>query len=119
MSEIDDYFANIAPAQQAEFERIRRIVHEVVPSAEEGRSYGMPAYKYNGKPFLSAMARKKHLSLYPFSGKVIDLLRSQLAPYELTSGSIHFTEENPVPASLLQAIIAARLHEIEDEEAQA
>lgn len=117
MSEIGDNIASIAPAQQAEFERIRRIVREVVPSAEEGRSYGMPAYKYNGKPFLSAMARKKYLSLYPFSGKVIDLLRGRLERYELTSGSIHFTEANPVSDSLLEAIITARLHEIEAEEA--
>src|ERR1700733_12797191 len=97
MSTIDTYLAAVTPAQRAEFERIRRIVREVVPDAEEGTSYAMPAYLYRGKPFLSAMANKKFLSIYPFSGKVIDALRGKLKGFELTSGSIHFSVGKPIP----------------------
>lgn len=113
MNPFDEYFASLPPEIRAEFERIRRIVKEVVPTAEEGVSYAMPAYLHNGKAFLSAMATKKHLSLYPFSGKVIDKLRDKLANYELTTGSIHYSESQPFPEELLREIIACRLQEIE------
>jgi uncharacterized protein YdhG (YjbR/CyaY superfamily) len=113
MSAFDDYFATLSPEKRAVFERIRRIVKEAVPSVEEGVSYAMPAYLCRGKPFLSAMATKKYLSLYPFSGKVIERLKARLTGYELTSGSIHFSEERPFPEALLKEIIACRLEEID------
>jgi uncharacterized protein YdhG (YjbR/CyaY superfamily) len=104
----------VTTADEAQLARIRAVAKRVVPTPEEGVSYGMPAYFYRGKPFLSAVARKKHLSLYPFSGKVIAQLRDKLAGYELTTGSIHFSSENPIPDALLEEIIFARLREIDD-----
>lgn len=112
-SPFDEYFAKVTLVQRAEFERIRQIVHAAVPSVVEGISYGMPAYLYRGKGLLSAMATKKHLSLYPFSGKTIDSLRDKLAGYELTSGSIHFLEGHPLSESLIQEIIRTRVQEID------
>ncbi|HEY3413843.1 MAG TPA: DUF1801 domain-containing protein [Armatimonadota bacterium] len=113
MSIIDDYLATVPPAEKAEFQRIRGIVKRLVPSVEEGVSYGMPAYLYNGKPVLSAIANKRFLSIYPFSGKVIDRLKEKLTGFECTSGSVHFTVERPVPEALLEEIIACRLQEID------
>jgi uncharacterized protein YdhG (YjbR/CyaY superfamily) len=113
MSPIDDYLTKVTPAQRAEFERIRRIVQETIPSVEEGVSYAMPAYLYKGKAVLSAMARKNFLSIYPYSGKVIAQLADKLTGYETTSGSIHFSEEHPIPEVLLKEIIQARMEEIE------
>jgi hypothetical protein len=43
MGVTDDYLEDLGDSQRAELERIRRIVLDRVPDAEEGRSYGMPA----------------------------------------------------------------------------
>jgi hypothetical protein len=64
MGVIDDYLEGLGDGQRAELERIRRIVLDSVPDAEEGRSYGMPAFRYKRKPLLGFAALKDHLSLY-------------------------------------------------------
>jgi uncharacterized protein YdhG (YjbR/CyaY superfamily) len=113
MSKMDEYFSTLRPLQRAEFERIRSLIYRIVPSAELGESYGMPAYMYKGKPFLSAMATKKHLSIYPFSGKVIDQLRDMLKDFTLSPGTIRFSEDHTIPEPLLREVIMARLKEID------
>jgi len=113
MSIIDEHIATFTPAQQTEFGRISRIVRDTVPAAEEGMSYAMPAFLYKGKAFIAFAAKKKHLSIYPFSGKVIDRLRDKLGNFGLSSGTIRFSEDNPIPEDLLKEIITARLEEIE------
>jgi hypothetical protein len=45
MGVIDDYLEDLGDSQRAELERIRRIVLDRVPDAEEGRSYGMPGFR--------------------------------------------------------------------------
>jgi len=71
MSVIDDYLQGISPPQRTELERIRAIAREMLPESEEVISYAMPAIKYKGKPIIGFAARKNHIGIYPFSGKVI------------------------------------------------
>jgi len=61
------------------------------------------------------MSTKRHLSYYPFSGKVLESLRDKLARYELSagSGSVHFSVEHPLSDGLLAAIVAARVAEVD------
>jgi uncharacterized protein YdhG (YjbR/CyaY superfamily) len=113
MSVFDDYFETITPEEKTEFERIRSIVREMVPTFEEGMSYGMPAYLYKEKAFLGTMAGKKFLSLYPYSGKTLAKLADKLEGYEQTPGSLHFSLEKPLPEELIKEIIETRLKEIE------
>jgi uncharacterized protein YdhG (YjbR/CyaY superfamily) len=113
MHEVDDYIATLTPANQAEFKRMSAIVKEVVPSVTQGVSYGMPAFMYNGWPLISFMVTKKFLSLYPYSGKVIDKLQDKLKDFEQTPGSVHYSVEYPIPDLLLKEILEARKEEIE------
>jgi uncharacterized protein YdhG (YjbR/CyaY superfamily) len=109
---VDDYIRTLTSAQQFEFNRIKSIVEDVVPTVVQGTSYAMPAFMYKGKPLLSIKVNKKFLSLYPFSGKVIDKLREQLDGFELTAGSVHFSLEKPVPEGVLREMLTERIGEI-------
>ena len=115
MHTVDDYIATLTPPQQAILGHIRDLVQQAVPEAEQGTSYAMPAFIYKGKGLLSVMVTKKFLSLYPFSGKVVEGLRDQLNGFETSAGSggIHFSVEKPLPDELIKAILAARVAEIE------
>ena len=64
---MDDYLAGLPADQRDALERVRAVVAETAPGAEEGRSYGMPAYLYEGRPLLGFRAAKNHLSIFPFS----------------------------------------------------
>lgn len=114
MGTVDSYIETVTPPQQTEFKRMRRIIMEAVPTATQGISYGMPAFLYKGKPVISFTVTKKFLSMYPFSGRVVEKLHQKLRDFELTSGSIHFSLGHPIPESLLKEIITTRLQEIEE-----
>ena len=112
MSEMDDYLADVAEPDRAALERIRRVVKELVPQAEEGKSYGMPALKYNKRPLVGFVAAKKHLSLFPFSPAVIEALTDRLDGFELSKGTIRFTAEHQLPDEVLRDVVMLRLDEI-------
>jgi len=114
MSTVDNYIATLLPEEQIELKRIQRIVIRVVPSAEQGLGYGMPAYLYRSKPVFSCLVNKKFLSIYPFSGKVIEKLRDQLTEFEKTTGSIHFSLKNTLCEDLVEELLLARMMEIDE-----
>jgi uncharacterized protein YdhG (YjbR/CyaY superfamily) len=109
---MDDYLADVAEPDRAALERIRRVVKELVPQAEEGKSYGMPALKYNKRSLVGFVAAKKHLSLFPFSPAVIDALTDRLDGFELSKGTIRFTAQHQLPDDVLRDVVMLRLDEI-------
>jgi uncharacterized protein YdhG (YjbR/CyaY superfamily) len=113
MSSFDDYLANVPEAQKAELERIRRFVRRTVPEAEEGTSYGMPAFKYKKRPLLGFRASKNHLSVFPFSPAAVDSARAALKGFDLSKGTVRFTADRPIPDAALEQLLRHRLGEIE------
>jgi uncharacterized protein YdhG (YjbR/CyaY superfamily) len=112
MSVIDDYLKKIEPSNRKALERIRVLAREVVPSAEEVISYGMPTLKYKGEPFLGFDAHKNHIGIYPFSGHIIETLKDELREYKSTKGAIQVPFDNPISKTTLRKVINARLKAI-------
>ncbi|MCH4209948.1 iron chaperone [Bifidobacterium sp.] len=92
-----------------------RDVRALVPSAAEGRSYGMPALVVRGKASISVVATAKHVGVYPYSGTSLDAVRGALrsAGIPTTKGAIQLPNDTPLPSGLLERLIEARLQEIE------
>ena len=112
MSAVDDYLVDVDEPARSALQHIRDLVKDVVPEAEEGRSYGMPALRYSKKPLLGFVAAKNHLSVFPFSPEVIDEVRDRLDGFELSKGTIRFSAAQPIPDDVLSDIVRARLEEI-------
>ena len=112
MTPIDEYLAKIEPAKRKALERIRALAKKAVPDADETISYGMPTLKYQGKAFLGFDAHAKHIGVYPYSGRVIEMLGDTLRAYETTKGAIRVPLETPIPESVLRAVIDCRLEAI-------
>jgi uncharacterized protein YdhG (YjbR/CyaY superfamily) len=91
VSAVDDYFGGLDAPTRAAFEHIRNVAIEMVPDAEEGASYGMAALTYKQKPLLGFLAARSHLSIFPFSSRVVDGVRDRLTAFELSKGTIRFT----------------------------
>ena len=104
MSTVEDYVAALTPPQRAQFERVRGIVRGLVPDAEETISYGVPTFKHRGKYVLYFAAFANHMSVYPTVGAV--------EPTPGTKGTFRFTEEDPVPAEVVEKIVRHRLAKI-------
>jgi uncharacterized protein YdhG (YjbR/CyaY superfamily) len=107
-----DYLDALPAEQKAAFERVRAVVREVAPDAEEGKSYGMPAFIHEGRPLLGFRAAKQHLSVFPFSPEAIEAVGDRLEGVDVSKGTIRFTPDRPVPEDVLADIIRARMREI-------
>jgi len=111
MSVIDNYLEKVSQPQKAELERIRKIVKQTVPEAEEVISYGMPGFKYNKKYLVGFASFKDHLSLFPTSHP-IEVLENKLGNFKLSKGTIQFTPDNPIPKAVIKELVRIRLADI-------
>ncbi len=113
MGTVTDYLRNLSAPNRDVLERVVAIARELAPDVEEGTSYGMPALLLNGKGFLSVLETKKHLALYPYSGRVLPRLADELDGFSWSPGTLRFSAANPVPEDLLRRILELRLAEME------
>jgi uncharacterized protein YdhG (YjbR/CyaY superfamily) len=113
MSAIDDYLDGLPSAQKDALDRVRAVVGRVAPDAEEGESYGMPAFLYSGRPLLGFRAAKKHLSVFPFSPEAVDAVKDRLEGFDLSKGTIRFSPDSPLPEDVLVDLVRARQQEID------
>ncbi|EHR48333.1 hypothetical protein SacmaDRAFT_0013 [Saccharomonospora marina XMU15] len=110
--EVDAYLATLDEPSRSAFERIRDIALTVVPSAAQGKSYGMAALTFHGKPLLALRAAKTHLSIFPFSGDIVATVRGRLDGFDCSKGTIRFTTRDPLPEDVVAEIVRLRVAEI-------
>jgi uncharacterized protein YdhG (YjbR/CyaY superfamily) len=106
---IDTYLTDMPPQKRAVLEALRERIRAIVPGAEEVISYGIPAFRIEDKVVIGFKANKNDYSIYPFSGGAADRFPEELKGRAVTSGSIHFTPDDPVPDDLLRRIIEWRI----------
>src|ERR1035438_10007771 len=85
---VDEYIASQPEAVQGVLKRVRSIIRKAVPGVEEMISYKIPAYKLHGGPVLYFAGWRRHYSLYPATDRVVAAFKDELAPYEVSKGTI-------------------------------
>lgn len=110
--DIDAYLAGLDDTKRKTLQRLRETILSVVPDATETISYGMPAFKVEGKTIAGFAAFKNHLSYMPHSGTVVAALGEDVAGYTTTKGSLQFPIDKPLPKALVKKLIGARLDEL-------
>jgi uncharacterized protein YdhG (YjbR/CyaY superfamily) len=106
---IDAYLVEVPAEKRAVLEVLRERIRAIVPDAEEVTSCGIPAFRVEGKVVIGFKANKSDYSIYPFSGGAAERFPEELQGRTVTSGSIHFTPEDPVLDDLLRRIIEWRI----------
>jgi uncharacterized protein YdhG (YjbR/CyaY superfamily) len=109
--EIDEYLDALEEPKRTTLARLRQTILEIVPEAQQGISYGVPAFKIRGKTIAGFAAFKGHLSYLPHSGSVFPQLKEELKGYATSSGALRFSIDQPLPAPLVEKLIAVRLQE--------
>jgi uncharacterized protein YdhG (YjbR/CyaY superfamily) len=111
---IDEYLAGVAdPELRATLAHLRSVIAAVAPAAEEGRSYGMPAFRYRGRPLVAFQAAARHGGFYPMSPALIEAHATELAEFDTSKGTIRFTPDRPIPDELVRTIVRERLAELD------
>lgn len=117
MNEVEKYLAALPTEQRDALEKLRKTILSVAKGAEEKISYGMPTVYYKGN-LVHYAAFKDHMSFFGSSAFVTEELKDKLAGYKTSKGTIQFTVEKPLPATLVKSIIKARMKENEELEEQ-
>jgi uncharacterized protein YdhG (YjbR/CyaY superfamily) len=112
-AEIDEYLRGVDEPKRRTLQALRRTILEIVPDAEQGISYRVPAFRIRGKVVAGFAAFKDHLSYLPFSGSVLGQLGDELREYTMTKSALHFPVDRPLPKQIVERLIAARLTEMQ------
>lgn len=107
--EVDAYIAAAPKAAQPHLRRMRAIIREEAPRAEEVFSYRMPSYTYLGK-LLYFAAFKSHIGLYPVGNADKHL---GMAKYMTGKGTYQFPLAEPLPEAEIRALVRTRVKENE------
>ena len=111
-SVVAKHYQNAGSPQRETMLEMRKRILEIVPKAEEVVSYGMPAFKVDGKIVAGLLANKKHVGYYPFSGSILYLFPDELAKFSTTKSALHVPVDKPLTKTLLSKLIKARLAQI-------
>lgn len=105
----DDYLATLSPNKRAALEKLRSTIKAAVPGADECVSYGIPAFRLNGKLLVFYGAAKNHCAFYP--GSTLQSLQADLRNYDTSKGTIRFSPDKPLPAALIRKLVKLRIAE--------
>ena len=111
---IDEYLARVSPDQRALLQKLRKTIRTVAPKVEECISYGIPAFRLNGRSLVFFGAWANHCSFYPGSSTTLKKFRNDLKGFQIAKGTVRFTPEKPLPAALVKKLVQARIQKIRD-----
>lgn len=111
--QIDEMLSSVPEDKRAALQALRETIAAAAPDAVEGISYGLPAFRYRGRPLVSYNATKGHCAFFPMSPAVLDRHRDQLAGFDLAKGTVRFPPDRPIPTEIVSEIVRERLAEID------
>ena len=108
----DDYLAAVSDDKRAALQTLRKTIKAAAPEAEECISYGLPAFRLNGKLLVAYGTAAKHCAFYP--GSTLKAFKNELKGYDIGKGTIRFPVNSPLPSALVRKLVKTRIAERRD-----
>ena len=109
--DVDAFLATLPDDARAALQRLREVIAATAPEAVEAIAYGVPAFRYRGRPLVSYGAGKGHCAFYVQSPPVMEDHREQLKGYDTSKGTIRFQAAESLPEGLVAKLVRARMAE--------
>lgn len=106
---IDEYILQFSPHVQAILNKLKNVIKEAAPDAEEKISWKMPTFVLSGN-LVHFAAFKNHIGFYP-GPSGIEAFKSELSNYKGAKGSVQFPLDKPLPYELIGKIVIFRVAE--------
>ena len=111
-SPVQAYLASLPPKVRKRVNEMRAAIRAVAPRAIEGKSYGIPGYKLEGKRLVYCAGFKRHTSLFPMTAAIRRAYAAELEGYKTSTGTIQFPLDKPLPTAFVKRLVKARLAEM-------
>ncbi len=108
---IDQYLSSLSDEQRGALEKLRKLIRAAAPKAEECISYGLCAFRLEGKPLVAFGARPDHCAFYLMNGTTVNTHAKDLESYDTSKGTIRFQPEKPLSPALVRKLVKARIAE--------
>lgn len=105
---VDKYLKSLPEPQKSTLIKLRKTIKKIEPKAKEVISYNMPAFKIDEGIICGFLSAKKHCSYFPFSGKVLSELKTELKDYDQSTGTLRFAIDKPLPEKIVRRLISVR-----------
>lgn len=110
-SSVDEYISTYDSETHQRLVAMRCAIQKLVPEAEESISYGMPAYKLQGKPIVYFAAFPNHIGFYA-TPNGHEAFKKDFAPYKQGRGSVQFPHDKPLPLALIKRVVQFRVEQL-------
>jgi uncharacterized protein YdhG (YjbR/CyaY superfamily) len=108
-ADVEKYLAKVPEPARTTLQKVRAMIRSAAPrEATEAISYGIPAFKHNGM-LVAYAAFKDHCSFFPASGELLLEFAEELKDYPCSKGTIRFAVHKPLPKTLVDKLVRARV----------
>jgi uncharacterized protein YdhG (YjbR/CyaY superfamily) len=113
LAAIERYLVAQPAAHRAALDDLRATIRAAAPDAVEAIVYGMPGFRYRDRFLVSYAGWAKHCAFYPMSPAVQAAHADDFKHLKAAKGTIQFAPTDRMPATVVQAIVAERIAEID------
>jgi uncharacterized protein YdhG (YjbR/CyaY superfamily) len=108
--DVDDYLARLSDDKRAALKKLRKDIKAAAPRAEECISYQVPAFRLDGRMLVWFAAASTHCSFFPGAYPIKACARD-LKKYATSKGTVRFSPDTPLPATLVKKLVKVRISE--------
>ncbi len=106
------YLAAQPPETRRVLKRIRDDIKATAPDAVEAFSYGLPGFRYLGKPLIWTAGWREHISLYPLGEAIVRAHAAALEGCGFSKGTVRFPLDGPPSSALVKRLVKARMAQV-------
>jgi len=105
----EEYLANTPEPARSTLTTVRASIRSLVPPGTvETISYGMPAFRYDGRTLVWFAAFSKHCSLFAGVAAVV-ACADDLSAFKTLKGTVQFPIDRPLSKALIKKLLRVRM----------
>ncbi|MBN8586141.1 MAG: DUF1801 domain-containing protein [Ignavibacteria bacterium] len=106
---VAEYMRSLQPEVRKTLRAVRKNILSSAKGLEESISYGIPAYKLDGKAVVFIAGFKNHCSLYPMTKDLVKQLGNKLDKFKIKGSTLQYETGKPLPEELVKLIVKERI----------